>query len=339
MENSSCIENCKGCSCSGVTEVHDLRDSWNWRDYLGMFLVRTGFKRMGYGISPGLYRFGESGPDSDVLVTANYKLTVDILRKELKGSNFWVLVLDTKNVNVWCAAGKGTFGTQELINKIESSRLDSLLSHRSLILPQLGAPGVAAHEVKARTGFRVVYGPVSAADLPEFLYNGKNADTEMRQVKFPVKERLILIPVEMRQNLFPVFLLACFLGLTPLFTGGGISGSGLVIALIGWVGGAFLGPVLLPWLPMRAFWIKGGVLGGCLGAVLGLTSIIDGAVRIGAGVLILFSVVSHILMNFTGCTTFTSQSGVERELRIGLPVQITALVAGAVLWILGYWKG
>ena len=72
----------------------------------------------------------------------------------------WILVLDTNGVNVWCAAGKGTFGTDELIRRIEATGLPEIVSHNRVIVPQLGGPGVAAHEVRKRSGFRVVYGPV-----------------------------------------------------------------------------------------------------------------------------------------------------------------------------------
>src|SRR6266508_5754233 len=91
---------------------------WTRRDYWGMIKSRVGAFRMNYAITPGLYAVGEPTKDSEVFVTANYKLTFDILRRELKGMNAWVLVLDTKSINVWCAAGKGTFGTEELIKRI-----------------------------------------------------------------------------------------------------------------------------------------------------------------------------------------------------------------------------
>ena len=50
------------------------------------------------------------------------KLSFDILRRELKGLNAWVLVLDTKSINVWCAAGKGTFSTNELISRMSATK-------------------------------------------------------------------------------------------------------------------------------------------------------------------------------------------------------------------------
>jgi acetyl-CoA decarbonylase/synthase complex subunit gamma len=104
-----------------------------------MIKSRVGAFRMHYTVPPGLYAVGEPTPESDVFVTANYKLSFDILRRELKEMDAWVLVLDTKSINVWCAAGKGTFGTNELVQRISAAKLDKVVSHRRLILPQLGA--------------------------------------------------------------------------------------------------------------------------------------------------------------------------------------------------------
>ena len=42
---------------------------------------------------------------------------------------------------------------------------------------------------------------------------------------------------------------------------------------------------------------------------------------------------SFVLMNFTGATTYTSLSGVRREMRIAVPIQAIAAVAGVLLWI------
>ena len=135
--------------------IAQVDHKWSFRDYLGAFLARTTSTRNDYTVSPGLYALGKPDKDSEVLVTANYKLTFDKLRKYLEKRNVWILVLDTKGINVWCAAGKGTFATTELIKKIQTSGLNLLVKHRRIIVPQLGAVGVAAHEVKSKTGFRV----------------------------------------------------------------------------------------------------------------------------------------------------------------------------------------
>lgn len=48
----------------------------------------------------------------------------------------YILVLDTKGINVWCAAGGGYFSTDELVNRIETTHLPEVVKHYVLILPQ-----------------------------------------------------------------------------------------------------------------------------------------------------------------------------------------------------------
>jgi hypothetical protein len=311
-------------------------------DRLGHWLMRWGIGRMRYRVAPGLYAMGAPDAASPVLVTANYKMTVDLLRRELTEINAWLLVLDTKGINVWCAAGKGTFGTNEVVRRVVETRLGLIVSHRTLILPQLGAPGVAAYEVAKRCGFRVVYGPVRATDLPAFLAAGMRATPAMRRVTFTTGERLVLTPIEIVSMLRPIAwgigLLLFLGGIGPqLFSPEAAlvrGGSAIAVGLVGVATGTVLVPLLLPWLPGRMFAVKGGVAGLLL-ALTGIVSLGDrlGALHSIALLLTLPAVAAWGAMNFTGSTTFTSPSGVEREMRRTIPVQAAALLGGAACWI------
>jgi hypothetical protein len=44
-------------------------------------------------------------------------------------------------------------------------------------------------------------------------------------------------------------------------------------------------------------------------------------------------------MSFTGSTTFTSPSGVEKEMRRAIPLQGVAVLLAGVLWIYGGFVG
>lgn len=196
----------------GVVETLDglvprVSSVLNWQDHLGTIKARWGIGRMDYTIDPGLYALGIPDRSSPVLVTGNYKMSFDRLREALPGWDLWILVLDTKGINVWCAAGKGTFGTEELVNRIRTSGLERQVDHREVILPQLSAPGVAAHEVKRRSGFRVYYGPIRAANLPAYLDAGLVATPLMRCMTFDFEERLALIPIELVNALKPASLI------------------------------------------------------------------------------------------------------------------------------------
>jgi len=313
-------------------------------DRWGTVRSRLAFRRMNYRVDPGIYAVGNPDQGSNVFVSANYKLSFDSLRQELNGLDAWIMVLDTKGINVWCAAGKGTFGTTEIVNRIETSGLNKIVSHRKLILPQLGAPGVAAHEVKRLSGFRVTYGPVRASDIPAFLEAGMVATRGMRQVTFSFYDRAKLVPTEVVTSLrYLIIAVAVFLLLAGM-SRHGYSGNLVLSAgtrsslnlLFAYLAGTVLGPLLLPWLPGRAFSLKGLVLGLVLFAILFFGRLTGGGLIETMGWMMLIPMISSfIVMNFTGSSTYTSLSGVKREMRFAVPLQILAAVAGLALWITG----
>jgi len=177
-------------------------------------------------VEPGLYALGDPTPNSPVFVTANYTLSFDALRSALTGFDGYIMVLDTKEIDVWCAAGKGTFGTAELVHRVEATALRNFVKHRTLILMQLGATGVAAHEVKRRSGFAFEYGPVRANDLPGYLKSHR-ATPEMRRVNFNLLDRVVLIPVELVHTLLPMAIAAVMVYLL----GGFLPSEGAVSAI------------------------------------------------------------------------------------------------------------
>jgi acetyl-CoA decarbonylase/synthase complex subunit gamma len=310
--------------------------------------VRWGVGRANYRVAAGLYAVGNPGTGSPVLVSANYKMSFDRLRSSLSGRDVWILVLDTDGVNVWCSAGKGTFGTDEIVRRVRDSVLDRVVSHRVLVVPQLGAPGVNAHEVRRRCGFRVEYGPVRSEDLPAYMDAGMKALPGMRKVRFGLRDRAVLIPVELVMGgKYALLLAAGFLILGGLgakgYTLDGVRTNGLAAAalvLVAFLGGAVLGPILLPWLPGRAFSVKGAALGVALaGGVAAYGWIGPGPAgswpHLAAWLLMVPSLASFAVMNFTGASTFTSLSGVLREMRFAVPAQVAAALLGFGFWLGG----
>jgi len=296
-------------------------------------MARLGVKRSEHHVEPGLYALGSPTPDSPVFVSANYTLSFDALRSALTGIDGYILVLDTKGINVWCAAGKGTFGTDEIVNRVFASQLKEVVTHRKLILPQLGAPGVAAHEVKKRTGFWVEYGPVRAADLPEYLKTHK-ASQEMRKVKFSLRDRLVLIPVDL-VRLIPYMLAAAII---MYFVGGWIAGLATITTVLA---GTVLFPILLPWIPTHNFSTKGFLLGALAAIPFALSPFIRHTEwswyhRLGQALEFLLAmpaVTAFIALNFTGSTTFTSRSGVKREMFAYIPAMAWTFGTGILLAI------
>lgn len=305
------------------------------RDIVGGWKVRWGIGRMSHRIEPGLYGIGNPDADSPVFVTANYKLSFDALRKELSGISGWIIVLDTKGVNVWCAAGKGTFGTAELVKRVFSTGIGSIVKQKRLIVPQLGAVGIAAHEVEKLTGFRVVYGPVRACDIKEFLENNLRKNERMRTVYFPLSERLAVAPIEIVQSFKYVAAIFAVLGIFSVIEQRAVT-SGIVTGFLPFLGAALSGtvlfPALLPYLPFRSFAAKGYVLGLALAALFVILSHM-GPVPAAVHLLLLPPIVSFLALNFTGASTYTSLTGTKLELSISLPLLGVSAAAGIILKI------
>jgi len=300
---------------------------------------------MSYIVKPGLYALGEPGRGSDVFASANYKLSFDILRRELKGLNAWILVLDTRGINVWCAAGKGTFGSDELIKRIQETRLQAVIDHKRIIVPQLSAPGVNARAVQKVTGFRVHFGPVYARDIPAYLSAGYRKSDEMSSVKFPLWDRLVLTPMEIIPAMknYPLFALAVLLlcGLEPsgvIFSKAWSGGMPLLfLGFVAVLSGALITPVMLPFIPFRSFAIKGWIAGALSVIIAGhlLRSYFIHAWVLFAGACLFFPAASsYIALQFTGSTTFTGMSGVKKELRIAVPFYIGSVVVSLILVLL-----
>jgi hypothetical protein len=305
----------------------------SWSNRWDHFLARWGVNRMAHRVAPGLYALGQPTPDSPVFVSANYTLSFDALRSGLNGMDAYLLVLDTQGINVWCAAGKGTFGTDELVGRIQATGLADVVRHRVLIVPQLGAPGIAAHLVRKQSGFKVEYGPVRAQDLPAYMVN-RQATPEMREVRYDLRDRLVLIPVELVYVVWPM-LIAAVVG---FFIGGWLIAAAILASVLA---GVVFFPILLPWLPTHAFSTKGLILGGVVALVFALALLAGNPERAlwlrgvqALGVLLVFPpVTSFLALNFTGSTTFTSRTGVRREIFRYIPLMAWLFGAGIVVTI------
>ncbi|MEW5735961.1 MAG: HgcAB-like fusion protein [Thermodesulfobacteriota bacterium] len=138
----------------------------------------------------GLQKIGEPDSASPVIVTCNFFTTVKRLKKALAGLDVWLLVAESKGVNVWCAAGGEEFNTHSVVSAVKVSGIADMVDHRRLILPPLCAPGVKASAVREETGFKVSWGPVWLQDIPAYLNNGMKRTEAMKRVTYNLRERL-----------------------------------------------------------------------------------------------------------------------------------------------------
>jgi hypothetical protein len=332
------MQSTEGCTSNEkvVRSIHKTSSTLTFADMLDHFLARWGWNRRGHRIEPGLYQLGEPASDSPVFASANYTLSFDALRSALHGNNAWILVLDTKGINVWCAAGKGTFGTDELVRMIHLTDLPTIVSHRKIIVPQLGAPGISWPEVLRKSKFLVEYGPVRASDLPEYLKT-HSATPEMRRVEIPFKDRIVLTPVEFVHLALPLVLATAFLWLLA----GPVAALAAISAVLA---GTVLFPALLPFIPTHDFSTKGLLLGGLVAVpfAASFAAVPDipfwaNTLAAATALLLIPAVTAYIALNFTGCTTFTSRTGVKKEIFRYVPAMAVmaglGIIAGIILGV------
>ena len=167
----------------------------------------------------------------------------------------------------------------------------------------------------------------------------------MRRVLFPLSDRLKLIPMELTGGLKYALPVAAALVLISGLSREGFSLARMVSAGIPnavfliavYLAAASVTPLFLPWIPGRAFALKGFLAGIVLTAPVILVSWANphflNGMRLAAWVLIIPAITSFLGMNFTGASTYTSLSGVLKEMKIAIPLQAGLSFIGLALWI------
>ena len=154
------------------------------------YLLETILRFLPLPQKTGLIKIGRPDKNSPVLLTGNYHLTVMKVKRALRGHNVILLVANSRGINVWCAAAGGHFTHHDVISALKLSNIESLVDHRSVILPQLAACGIEAKVIDQRTGWKVKWGPVDIKDFPAYLANGQQKKTDFSVVRFLLLDRL-----------------------------------------------------------------------------------------------------------------------------------------------------
>ncbi len=157
--------------------------------YVLVNIVGTLLRFLPFSCKTGLIKIGNPDRNSPVFLTCNYRLTVERVKKSLKDMDCYLLVATSRGINVWCSATGGHFTNHDVISVLKTSGIEESVDHRTVVLPQLAAPGVEERVVKKKTGWKVVWGPVYAKDIPEFTKNNYKKTEKMREVSFPLRER------------------------------------------------------------------------------------------------------------------------------------------------------
>ena len=160
------LPGCLATEMPGFVRVDHLWTADEWRSAVLCRLGRFGAHSR---VVPGLYALGRPGDTSPVLVTASYRLSFDLLRRDLRTQDCWILVLDTKGLGVGSASAAGTFGTDELVTRIAASRLSRGLSTASSSCCPVPAPASTPVSSRGPLGSTFVSARARASDLPRFL--------------------------------------------------------------------------------------------------------------------------------------------------------------------------
>jgi hypothetical protein len=162
------------------------------------------------------------------------------------------------------------------------------------------------------------------------------ATPEMRLVHFGLQDRLAVVPTELGGVAKYVFLFL-MVSVAWHFVRGTLTLRALAPLNVMLIGAALTGtlvvPALLPWIPFRSFVLKGWLLGVVWAAAAGMIYDV-GPINFAGILLVLPAVSAFLALNFTGSTTFTSQTGVNREIRLfARPIAVSAIL-GIVLMVL-----
>ena len=115
--------------------------------------IQTILRMAPWPTETGLRVVGHPDADAPVLVTCNFDLTVRRVLEALEGMDCYLLVAPSKGINVWCAAGGGMLNVHSVTSVVKTSRIGDIVDHRTLILPQLSAPGVDIQRVERECGW------------------------------------------------------------------------------------------------------------------------------------------------------------------------------------------
>ncbi len=153
-------------------------------------IVQTALRGFPFPAKTGLIEIGHPDRKSPVFLTCNFQLTVERVKDALKGMDAYLLVANSRGINVWCAATGGHFTNHDVISVIKTSGIEDKVDRKKLVLPQLAATGIETSVIKEKTGWHAVWGPVYAKDIPAFVEQKYHKTTEQSQVSFPLLQRL-----------------------------------------------------------------------------------------------------------------------------------------------------
>jgi ferredoxin len=158
--------------------------------YVAVNIFETVLRVVPIPCKTGVIKIGKPSRTSPVFLTCNYHLTVKRVERALDRIDCYLLVANSDGHNVWCGATGGHFTNHDVISVLKTSGIEELVDHKNVVLPQLSATGIEAKYIERKTGWKVIWGPVYAKDVREFVENNFRKSIEMREVRFSLVHRM-----------------------------------------------------------------------------------------------------------------------------------------------------
>ncbi len=294
-------------------------------------------------VEPGIYSLGNPTTDSPILVSCNYLLTYIILRKKWEHLDAWLLCVDSRGINVWCAARGPDFGNKQILEAIRATNISELHSNHKMVLPQLAAGGVELPKLTRPSQnfpFEISYGPVWAKDAPKYLETyPKHKPASMNSANFDLFHRIragITHSMFLYRKIF--FLPLVIAGILMLILGLDaklwVLRDYILCILVINLGTALLFPLSNF---SRSFIFKGLFFGMISGLILGGGSYLfyENWWYSGSILILYFWTAYFSTMSFSGYTFATSPGEIASEYKQFSLLNRILLVSGTIIFLIG----
>jgi len=300
-------------------------------------------------IEPGIYQSGKPNENSPIIVTANYVYTYIKVMRALKGIDAWVICLDSRGINVWCAARGNNFGNKQLIEAVKATGIAQITNKKTIIVPQLSAGGIAAPLIKAEAPdfpFNVLYGPIWAKYLPKFLEErpARKPD-KMKLAKFTISHRFQAEITHTTFLLRKIFLWPS-IALVLLFIGLSFINTAWItqLLIVGelWLWIIIANALIAIFFPITKFtrkFINKGIVYGVINVLLfgGISWLFHySLLSILLSSVFYFWLAFFSTMSFSGFTMATSPRDIQDEYPIFSKINMILLIIGLVAKAIGF---
>ena len=120
-------------------------------------------------VEAGLKTFGKVDENSPVFMTTNFALTYYTVASDIESGkvNGYLLVIDTEGSAVDSAVAGRKLTSENAVEALKESGIESKVKHRKLIIP--GKAARLSGEIEELSGWQVLVGPRDSSGIPKFI--------------------------------------------------------------------------------------------------------------------------------------------------------------------------